>query len=155
MPADFTVRRADAGDAGDLARLLHDFNSEFEEFAPPVELLAERIRDHIESGDSTFLLEGGGPDGFAQLRFRASLISGALDAHLEELYVVPRMRGQGRGRALLEAAIELARARGAARIDLGTSEDDVAARRLYESAGFTNLERLPKGPVMYVYERDL
>jgi len=40
-------------------------------------------------------------------------------------------------------------------MDLGTSEDDVAARALYESAGFRNRERLPDGPVMYVYERSL
>jgi GNAT superfamily N-acetyltransferase len=66
--------------------------------------------------------------------------------YVEELYVVPERRGQGLGRALLEAAMELARGRGAAHIDLGTSEDDVAARALYESAGFTNREGGPQGP---------
>ena len=40
-------------------------------------------------------------------------------------------------------------------IDLGTSEDDVAARALYESAGFTNREGGPAGPRMLYYERDL
>jgi hypothetical protein len=40
-------------------------------------------------------------------------------------------------------------------MDLGTSDDDVAARRLYESLGFTNRENGPDGPVMYVYEREL
>jgi hypothetical protein len=48
-----------------------------------------------------------------------------------------------------------ARERGAARIDLNTSEDDVAARALYESAGFTNREGGPDGPTMLYYERDL
>jgi hypothetical protein len=52
-------------------------------------------------------------------------------------------------------AMEHARARGAAHIDLGTSEDDVAARALYESAGFTNREGGPDGPKMLYYERDL
>jgi len=33
--------------------------------------------------------------------------------------------------------------------------DDTAARALYESWGFTNLERLPDGPAMLFYERDL
>ena len=47
-----------------------------------------------------------------------------------------------------------ARERGAAHIDLGTSEDDLAARALYESAGFTNRERRPDGPRMLYYERD-
>jgi ribosomal protein S18 acetylase RimI-like enzyme len=55
----------------------------------------------------------------------------------------------------MEEAIELARREGADYMDLGTSEDDVAARALYESLGFTNRERLPDGPTMYVYEREL
>ena len=33
-------------------------------------------------------------------------------------------------------------------MELGTSEDDVAARGLYESAGFTNREGRADGPVM-------
>jgi hypothetical protein len=40
-------------------------------------------------------------------------------------------------------------------MDLGTSEDDVAARGLYESAGFTRHEGGPDGPLMSVYEREL
>jgi hypothetical protein len=40
-------------------------------------------------------------------------------------------------------------------MDVGTSEDDTAARALYESAGFTNREGRPDGPVMLFYERDL
>ena len=48
-----------------------------------------------------------------------------------------------------------ARERGAARIDLNTSVVDVAARALYESAGFTNREGGPKGPRMLYYKRDL
>lgn len=55
----------------------------------------------------------------------------------------------------MEAALEEARARGADHIDLGTSDDDVAARALYEKLGFTNREGKPDGPVMYYYEREL
>jgi hypothetical protein len=40
-------------------------------------------------------------------------------------------------------------------MDLGTSEDDVAARALYESLGFTNREGGPDGPISYFYEREL
>jgi ribosomal protein S18 acetylase RimI-like enzyme len=89
------------------------------------------------------------------LRFRPSLWNDALDAYLEELYVAPARRGQGRGWALMEAAIELARGRGAADMHLGTSEADVAARALYESLGFSNREGGPNGPIQYFYEREL
>ncbi len=55
----------------------------------------------------------------------------------------------------MEAAIELARRRGADYMDLGTGEDDVAARTLYESLGFSNREGKPDGPLNYSYEREL
>jgi ribosomal protein S18 acetylase RimI-like enzyme len=138
-----------------VARLLHDFNTEYSEPVPEVGLLAERIAEFIERDHAVFLLVGDGPDGMAEIRFRPSLMTGALDVYLEELYVAPAKRGQGMGRALLEAAMEVARERGAAHMDLGTSEDDIAARGLYESAGFTNREGRPDGPVMFVYEREL
>jgi ribosomal protein S18 acetylase RimI-like enzyme len=149
------IRRATAADAPALGRLLHAFNVEFGESTPDADVIAERASPLIESGEVTVILAGDEPDGFAQLRFRPSLYTGALDAHLEELYVVPERRGHGLGRALLDAAMEYARERGAARIDLGTSEDDTAARALYESVRFTNLEGGPEGPRMLYYERDL
>ncbi len=40
----------------------------------------------------------------------------------------------------MEAAIALARDAGADTMDLGTNETDTAARALYESLGFTQLE---------------
>ena len=101
------------------------------------------------------LLGGAESHGLAVLRFRPSIWSEALECYLAELYVVPDRRGQGLGRALMEAAIELARERGADYMDLGTSEDDVAARALYESLGFNNREGKPDGPVSYYYERVL
>jgi GNAT superfamily N-acetyltransferase len=149
------IRLASPADAPAFGRLLHAFNAEFGEPTPDAALIAERAAPLMESGEVTVLFGGKGPDGFAELRFRPSLYTGALDAYLEELYVVPERRGRGLGRALLEAAMEHARERGAVRIDLNTSVDDVAARALYESAGFTNREGGPDGPVMLYYERDL
>jgi ribosomal protein S18 acetylase RimI-like enzyme len=153
--AQLRVRLASAADAPAFGRLLQAFNDEFDEPTPDAAVIAERAAPLIDSGEVTVLLAGDGPDGFAQLRFRPSLYTGELDAYLEELYVVPERRGHGLGRALLEAAMEHAKERGAAHIDLGTSEDDVAARALYESAGFTNREGAPDGPRMLYYERDL
>ena len=76
-------------------------------------------------------------------------------AYQQNPETVRSRRGHGLGRALVEAAMDHARQRGATRIDLNTSVDDVAARALYESAGFTNREGGPEGPRMLYYERDL
>ena len=149
------IRLGTVADAPAFGRLLHAFNTEFGEPTPEADVPAERAAPLIESGEAIVLFAGDGADGFAQLRFRPSLYTGTLDAHIEELYVVPERRGAGIGRALLEAAMKHARERGAAHIDLGTSEADAAARDLYESAGFTNREGGPDGPRMLYYERDL
>jgi ribosomal protein S18 acetylase RimI-like enzyme len=149
------VRRARVDDAPEVARLLDAFNSEFDEFTPGVDAVTERGRQLLEAGEITVLLAGEPAIGIAQLRFFHSVWSDGHEAYLEELYVAPERRGEGLGRALLEAAIELARERGAVNIDLNTSEDDTAALALYESAGFTNREGRPDGPKMLYYEREL
>src|SRR3954454_20524733 len=147
------VRRAQPDDADAIARLLYDFNTEYDEPTPDPPALAERLRKVMQTA-TIVLLAGDGPDGLAVLRFRLALWSSGKECYLAELYVAPQRRGQGLGRALMESAIELARQEGADWIDLGTSEDDVAARALYESLGFVNRER-PEGPITYFYGRDL
>lgn len=152
---DFGVRRATPGDAATVARLLHDFNTEFDEPTPSVEILTERLRELIAAGAIVVLLAGDDPDGLAQFRFLRSVWSEGLDVYLGELYVVPNRRGKGIGRALLEATMAAGREGGATHIDLNTGETDTAARALYESAGFTNREGGEDGPSMLYYERDL
>jgi ribosomal protein S18 acetylase RimI-like enzyme len=152
---DTIVREATEADAEAVGRLLDAFNREYDEPTPGSAAIARRVRLVLEQGETAMLLAGPGPDGLAVLRFRSSLWSEAHECYLAELYVVPDRRGRGFGRALMNAAIAYARRRGADYMDLGTSEDDVAARTLYESLGFTNREGRPDGPVMYVYEREL
>jgi ribosomal protein S18 acetylase RimI-like enzyme len=154
--SDHAVRRAELADAEAVGRLMHDFNAEFDEPTPGPERIAARIREILAGGDTAILLAGSGPDGLAILRFRLAITTPGLECYLAELYVVPARRGQGLGRALMNAAIDEARARGADYMDLGTSEDDVAARALYESLGFVNREGgRPDGPISYYYEREL
>lgn len=148
------VRLATRDDADAIGRLLYAFNREFGEPTPEPAALAERIGQLLDGGDTLVLLAGDGPDGLAVLRFRAAIWSPGQECYLAELYVAPALRGQGLGRALMEAAMREARGRGADTMDIGVDEPDLVARRLYESLGFTNREG-GDGPVMYVYERDL
>jgi ribosomal protein S18 acetylase RimI-like enzyme len=153
--SDADVRRATPGDADAVARLLRDFQLEFDEPSPDADVLAERYAELIRNREMTVLLIGDAPDGFAQLRYRPTVYSAGLYAYLEELYVVPALRARGLGKKLLQASLETARGEGATYMELGTSETDTAARALYESFGFTNREGGPDGPVMLFYEREL
>lgn len=147
-----TVRLATPEDAEAIGRLLDAFNREFGDPTPGPAALAERVAELLADGELTVLLADPGPAGVAVLRFRPSLWTPALECHVAELYVVPGERGHGIGRALMDEALALARHRGADYVDLATSEEDVAARALYESLGFSNLD---DGTVMLFYEREL
>lgn len=145
-----------AADAEALAvagRLLHDFNTEYDDPTPGPPALAARLGQLVDDGGTEVLLLAGAA-GVAVLRFRPSLWSLADECHLAELYVVPAHRGSGMGRVLLRACVERAVARGCDFIDLATSEDDVAARHLYESEGFRRTEG-DGGPLAFHYEREL
>jgi ribosomal protein S18 acetylase RimI-like enzyme len=150
-----TVRTAGLEDVNAIGQLLHDFNEEFGEPTPPAATLAERFRLLLDAGDTLVLLAGDGPDGVAVLRFRMAVWTPGLESYLAELFVAPDLRRHGLGRALMDAAIREARERGADTMEIGVDEPDQGARRLYENLGFTNRIGGPKGPVMYVYERDL
>jgi ribosomal protein S18 acetylase RimI-like enzyme len=148
-----SVREATAADADAVGRLLHDFNREFDDPAPEPARLAVRVRELLAGGDTGLVVAGDDPVGLALMRFRLSLWGQGLECYLAELYVIPAMRGRGIGRTLMVAAMDLARARGAGLMDLGTAETDLVARRLYESLGFH--EGKAGGPVNFYYEREL
>jgi len=148
------IREAGVEDAAAIARLLHDFNTEYEEETPPVTELTRHAKRMLGEGGMTVLLAGEGPDGLALLRFRPSVWTERQEAYLQELYVVPELRGRGIGQALMEAILETCRAHDAAWIELNTGETDVAARGLYRKFGFTN-EEGPEGASMLYYEREI
>jgi GNAT superfamily N-acetyltransferase len=54
---------------------------------------------------------------------------------MNDLYVVPEARGQGIGRALIDASAAIARERGANHLQWVTAPDNETARRLYDSTG--------------------
>lgn len=140
------------------AHLLHDFNVEYDEPAPPPHVLAARLGELVRGEHVTVLLardrEAGAAVGVAVMRLQPSLWSLAREAYLAELYVVPGRRGQGHGRELITEAVRVARDRGADYAFVITSEDDRPAQRLYEAAGFRRTEG-EGGPVMLAYEREL
>jgi GNAT superfamily N-acetyltransferase len=136
------VFRADASHAGVVARLLFDFNMEFDTPGPGTELLAARFARLLERDDVIVLVMGSdqNPTGFAFLTLRPTPYYDGPLAQLEELYVRPELRDRGQGTALLQAAIRLIRAHGSGEIHINVDEVDADTRRFYERHGFVNIE---------------
>lgn len=153
-----TVLRGSDGDGVAAAQLLHDFNVEYGEPAPPPQELAARLAELVGGGHVTVMLarerETGAAVGVVVMRVQPSVWSPAQEAYLAELYVVPSQRGRGYGRELITEAMRVAREHGADYAFVVTSEDDRLARRLYEAAGFRRTEG-EGGPLMLAYEREL
>lgn len=146
------TRPATPADAPVIARLWHDFNTEFGDPVPAPDVLAPRVEEALHTGTIDVLLAGEPAVGFGLLSWRAYLPMDAPAALLEELYVAPAHRGRGLGGALLDAILALARERGAAFLELNTGTDDHAARALYASRGLRNAEpNWPDSPLLYYY----
>jgi putative acetyltransferase len=64
------------------------------------------------------------------------LCTGPASGEVRKMFLLPEARGQGVGRALLEAVLEAARSRGLERLTLTTRTRYDRAIRLYERAGF-------------------
>ena len=154
-----TARLATAADAAAAGRLLHRFNSEYDEPTPGPEQLGKRIGELIATGGTEVLLAGDGPDGILVVRFQPSIWSDGAEAYIAELYVVPERRREGLGGALMDAALARCREHGADYVFLGTDEGDADAHSLYERHGFSHLTDPAAAPAererMFVYEREL
>ena len=124
-----------------VAGLLVAFRDHNERDWPSDNAILAGVERLVEDPQTEFLLgarDGGSPPaGVCQLRFRWSVWTAAPDCWLEDLYVSAAARGRGIGGALVEAAIERARARGCRRVELDTSEANELALRLYGRHGFS------------------
>lgn len=148
------ARVAAATDAEAVARLLHDFNTEFDTPSPGAVVLADRLR-HLLLGDLTWALLAGEPAvGVALVTLRPNVWYDGPVALLDELYVAPSHRNRGLGTALIELLTDTARGHGVELIEINVDEGDTDARRFYERHGFTPIEPDTGEGALY-YHREL
>jgi len=73
--------------------------------------------------------------GYACLYWHFSSLEAVEAVLMNDLYVTEQARGQGVGRALIEASAEVARERGTPILEWSTAPDNHTAQRLYDSTG--------------------
>lgn len=138
-PADYEIRRAEAGDADVMRELVAGFRDHLGASTPTDAELEARL-PAVLADPASELCWACAPDrsplGYTYTHDHASLWAGGLETYLEDLFVVANARGQGVGRSLLDSVVERARARGAVVVSLSTNERNARAQALYARAGF-------------------
>ncbi len=151
------VRRADIGDAERVARLLHDFNTEFDTPSPGPEVLASRLTTLLASPTTFALLAGvpGNSDvGLALVTLRSNVWYDGQVALLDELYVVPTLRRNGIGGKLITELLSIATTDDFDLIEINVDEADIDAQRFYDRHGFSSVED-STGERAFYYFREL
>lgn len=149
-----TPRMATTADADDVARLLDAFNHEYDDPTPGPAVLRERLIRLLAGGDVVALLASDPPVAVALLTFRPNVWYDGPVGLLDELYVVPEMRGRGLGSALLAAAEAVTQQRGGELLEVNVDGEDGDARRFYERHGYSCMEPGEPEPDLY-YCREL
>ncbi len=136
------VRSASASDAASLARMLYEFNREFEADTDDEAVLAARFTRILDEPAVLALIasDGGHDLGFALVTLRPAIWFEGPVAVLDELYVVPELRDRGIGSALIARTRALLRERGCPELHINVDEVDTDTRRFYERHGFVTVE---------------
>jgi ribosomal protein S18 acetylase RimI-like enzyme len=133
-----SIRRAGVDDLDQLAPLFDAYRQFYQQ---PGDLPRARgfLRERLERDESRVLIAelDGTMVGFTQLYPMFSSVRTARIWILNDLYVAEQARRRSVARGLLDAAAQLARENGAARLMLETGRDNAPARALYQAAGWS------------------
>jgi GNAT superfamily N-acetyltransferase len=128
------IRRVDVADVPAVRELMVELGYDVDEGD-----LGTTLRALVASPESVVLVHesDGQVDALLALSFRPQLHRAALTATIDELVTRREHRGRGIGHALVQAAIEESRTRGAFRIELSTRRNRASYERgFYHSCGF-------------------
>ena len=133
-----TIRPVALADVPTVARLF-DLYRQFYEMAPDEQLALRFIRERLENGQSAIFVADDaerGIVGFCQIYFSFCSVFAGPICILNDLFVLPEIRGSGLGAALLDEAEAFAKQTGAVRVSLQTARTNHPAKRLYEAHGW-------------------
>src|SRR5213593_1091624 len=133
-----TVRRARPGDAAMILALIRGLAA-YERLGHEVKASTAQLRQHgfgrRRYFEALICQRGKRPIGFALYFFTYSTFVGRPSLYLEDLFVVPKERGQGAGRLLLRALARIAVERGCGRMEWAVLHWNRPAIRFYERLG--------------------
>lgn len=138
------ISRVATADLADLLPLLRSY-CDFYEVAPHEEALLAVSRALIADPDREGVQliarnDDGEAVGFATVYWSWATLSAARIGIMNDLYVVPAVRGTGVAEALIGACVEECRGHGAAQLGWQTAPDNERAQRVYDRLGATREE---------------
>jgi len=138
VTSDITVRPVDRADFDPWRRLWDGYNAFYGRSGPTalpasiVETTWQRFFDASEPMEALVAVANGELVGLVHIVFHRSMISPTFVCYLQDLFTDAAVRGQGVGRALIEAVYECAASAGATRVYWQTHESNAPAMRLYD-----------------------
>src|SRR5262245_30596732 len=139
MPTDVTIHIASEADLSALVRLAVAFRDHVGQSTPSAEEFCSSIALLLHEASTEFFLAStptGVAVGYVQCRYRYSAWLLALEAELEDVFVVREARRCGVRQRLVTFAIERTIAKGCRSLGLSTNERNTAAVTLYQRLGF-------------------
>jgi GNAT superfamily N-acetyltransferase len=138
MPAELEIAPIASSEYEELLPLIAAYQGFYEVDDIQTERNREFFRRFLAPSEVGLLLgarSGGRLVGYACLYWHFSSTQACESVLMNDLFVDPELRGEGVGRALIEASAAVARQRGASKLEWQTAPDNHTAQRLYDSTG--------------------
>jgi ribosomal protein S18 acetylase RimI-like enzyme len=135
--ADLSTRLAKLEDLEQVANLFDQYR-QFYSQVPDIALATKFIEERMQRQESVIWVAEKNAEifGFCQLYPTFCSVEAAPIMVLYDLFVGPKARNTGVGRALMESAQQYAAQNGFARLYLSTAKNNFTAQALYESLGW-------------------
>ncbi len=134
---DFTIRTAEPADTALIYRFIMEL-AEYEKLADRVVATEEILHQSLfvkKQAEVLIAQEQGEPIGFALFFHNFSTFFGKANLYLEDLYVDPKYRGKGYGKALLVCLAQIAVERDCERLDWWCLNWNKPSIEFYKSLG--------------------
>ena len=138
-----TIRKATPADIPDLLDLIREL-AQFERLEHEVQATAESLREALFGPEAVAAALLGSLDGvvagYAIYFFTFSSFLGRRGLWLEDVYVRPRFRQQGLGKALIQAVAQIAAELGCGRLEWTALNWNRNALEFYQSLGVKSMD---------------